>query len=482
MKDNSYHAIIEDIFRIVENERHAYLRSTDSISKKTQLASRLSQCAAALRSTVEIGVCSLRLKTVKALIHHVTETLHVVGHEYCQPLLGDYLKTLRCLLAHSSHVEHLLHQDWEYVVEFCLNCLQSFVPQPVSRAKGHYDCHVTINTDITSHYTSDAEFEALAGQKPTIESSSSEVLELVSCLRYLYHNSNFFQGDHANKIGILLSQCLRAAVPSANINLEAFKLINTLLSKIYVETKQVAVEYVKVFIPCVKTQWITKSTVQKDEMLVTLAYLVFPSAVLIMDEKMGSIRRELESVLEVIFSDYARRAQKDQLQIDDITLRTCDHFADNRPVLSTIAFHLRPSVIRAESHWALLSLLSKYSSLLDKFYYNQHREETSRVTNNNVKRQRHSFHIVDNLQYLKHSHSATKVAALQLTCFMVQERKYEEETLVKVVQKLLDCISGDYGITSSWAMVALTGFVMALDHQDTANAYGDALFNAPATK
>ena len=64
MKDESYHHIIEDLFRIVETERNAYARV--AVSKKTQLASRLSECAAAIRSTVEVGVRSLRLRTDKS--------------------------------------------------------------------------------------------------------------------------------------------------------------------------------------------------------------------------------------------------------------------------------------------------------------------------------------------------------------------------------------------------------------------------------
>ena len=482
MKDESYHIIIESLFKIVENERHAFLKTADNVSKKTQLASRLSQCAAALRSTVEVGVRSLRLKTVKALIYHVTETLPITGYEYCQPLCSDYFKTLHCLFAYQPHVEHLSRQEWDCAVDFCLKCLQFFVSQPVSRAKGRYEHVFTINTEEASHDLSNTEPPALTERGTITDSSRSNASEMVSCLHHLYHASNFFGLDHINKIGSLLPYCLRAGALSASINLEAFKLINTLLPRIYIETKQITMDYIKILIPILRTQWMTKSIALKEEMLITLIYMIPPAANLIMDENMSSTRREFESVLEMLFNDYTRRAHKDQLQLDDITLKIEDYSTTDRPILRTSAFHLRQDIVRAESQWAYLSLLSKYLSLLDTFLLNINHIEHPRTTNDTAKRPRHSFHIIDNLQYLKQSHSTTKVAALQILCFMVQERNYEKETLVDIVQKLLDCISGDYSTTSSWAMVALTGYVITLVQHNATNTFQDVLFSVASIK
>lgn len=460
MKDESYHHIIEDLFRIVETERNAYAKV--AVSKKVQLASRLSQCAAALRSTVEVGVRSLRLKTVKALIRHVTEILPIPGDQYCTPLCYEYFKTLRCIFEYQPHVEHLLLQDWEFVVEFCLGCLQHFVCQPEARANSHYEHLLTINTELEPYSFDATASRNVTEQKITNESSRSNAIELISCLRHLHNASNHPRADHLSEICTILTKCSRDAAPSASINLEVFKLINTLLPRICVETKQTTIEYIKNLISLIKTQWGTKSIALREEMLATLAYLLSPVSALMLNRKLETTRRDLESLVDVLSNDYTRRAQKDQLQLDDITLRTDDCYKANKPVLHTSVFHLRQGVIRAESLWVQLALLSRYSSLLDLYLAQENDANNLLLMENNTKRQRHSFHIIDNLQFLKHTHSTTKLASLQILCFMVQERNLEKETIGEIIQNLLSCISGDFNIMSAWAMIALTGYVVAL--------------------
>ena len=400
----------------------------------------------------------------------------MAGDQYCTPLCYEYFKTLHCIFEYRPHVEHLLRQDWEFVVEFCLSCLQHFVCQPETMANGHYEHSLTINTEAASCGFGNTASRNVTEQKLANESSRSNAVELISCLRYLHDVSNYPRTDHVIEICTVLTKCLRDAAPSASINLEAFKLINTFLPRICVETKQTTIEYVKNIIPLVKIQWGTKSIALREEMLATLAYLLSPVSTLILNRKLDTTRRDLESLIDVLFNDYIRRAQKDQLQLDDITLRTDDCYSSNKPVLRTTVFHLRQGVVRAENLWVQLALLSHYSSLLDVYLVQEDDVDSSCMMENNAKRQRQSFHIIDNLQLLKHTHSTTKLATLQILCFMVQERKLEKEIIADIVQSLLSSISGDFSVTSAWAMIALTGYVMALVYCTLANVCIVVLF------
>lgn len=69
---------------------------------------------------VDLFLGNLRIKTVRAIVDHITETIPVPGEGLWEPLSLDYIKCLSSLLRHRPHTEHLDGEDWENLISFCL--------------------------------------------------------------------------------------------------------------------------------------------------------------------------------------------------------------------------------------------------------------------------------------------------------------------------------------------------------------------------
>ena len=126
----------------MEIERNSYAKIASASSKQVHVVSRLSDIASTIRFTVEVGVQSFRLKTVRALLQHVIDTLPFAREGYCRPLRDDYIKTLRALFEYTPHVEHFLITEWESAVSFVLGILRSFLESDASPSNGG-DHHVS---------------------------------------------------------------------------------------------------------------------------------------------------------------------------------------------------------------------------------------------------------------------------------------------------------------------------------------------------
>lgn len=78
MSDASFHRIYETLFGVVVAEQNAHA-AAKTPTLKSAASNRLSACAGVLRLAVEVGVASVRLKTVKALLDHFIETTYLPG-------------------------------------------------------------------------------------------------------------------------------------------------------------------------------------------------------------------------------------------------------------------------------------------------------------------------------------------------------------------------------------------------------------------
>ena len=78
LADASFHRIYEVLFKIIVSEQSAYAKAKTA-PLKSGAANRLSACAGVLRLAVEVGVGSVKLKTVKALLDHFIETIPLIS-------------------------------------------------------------------------------------------------------------------------------------------------------------------------------------------------------------------------------------------------------------------------------------------------------------------------------------------------------------------------------------------------------------------
>src|SRR5436309_9622019 len=116
--------MFEALFKAVIEEKAKALKKPKASMLK-QIEDRIQLIALTLRQTIEISVNILRYKTVKAIVHHIVQTLPVGGGAFYEPLALDYIRSLKLLLSYPPHAEHLNRDDWSELTRFCCLGLES---------------------------------------------------------------------------------------------------------------------------------------------------------------------------------------------------------------------------------------------------------------------------------------------------------------------------------------------------------------------
>lgn len=436
-----------------------YLKAVKAVTKN-QSASRLSACAAVVRLAVEVGVRKIRSKTVRALIDHVTQTLPTLNEGFCEPLRSDYLKSLRILLEYQPHVEHMHKDEWQELVDFCREGItlsqggssgtslsfrasqyissgtRGSTPEPTT-AVGHRRCSGTQNS--SNGFPRDS------------------VEELVTCLHELTSAPNAPVLSRAHVIVTAITDLLQSSSHPGRAHQAAFATVNQVLSRVAANDIRLSWDIVKVMVPFVRRFWSMKSPILKDEMLVTLIYAkpyILKSAT--DEEQEREFASELEALTETIHSEYSKRAERDQLQLDDLALS--NRVGLPPPLPPTISgLHLRQGSGRAEQPWMilqvtafLLSVLIKYRGAKAEFIDADDSEESRK------KRRRRAQQLDDLLRQAKYSLLTERLCALQMLPFLLYEISVTEDEVVQVIDLLLSCISDENGSVASWAMIGIT--------------------------
>ncbi|TKA78673.1 hypothetical protein B0A55_04506 [Friedmanniomyces simplex] len=123
LDDDSFDSIYKQLFAAILSERSTWLNAKTS-STQSAADTRLSDAAVALRLAVELGVRSISLRTLRAVVDHVTDTLPRSGGGICVPLALDYAKCLKAAFSYQPHLEHQSRAEWERSVLFCLRTIQ----------------------------------------------------------------------------------------------------------------------------------------------------------------------------------------------------------------------------------------------------------------------------------------------------------------------------------------------------------------------
>jgi ataxia telangiectasia mutated family protein len=118
-------AVFQALFTAVANEKAAYTKK--EASKKTAGTSaavlrRLSEAASVVRWLTERSVQRMNSKVCRALLSHLLQSIVFQGQLFA-PLALDYVKTLRCLIAFTPHLDHLEEAVWIDMVELSFNVI-----------------------------------------------------------------------------------------------------------------------------------------------------------------------------------------------------------------------------------------------------------------------------------------------------------------------------------------------------------------------
>ena len=397
---------------------------------------------------------------MKAVIEHIIQILPGVDEHYCEPLANDYIKALRAILGYSPHPEHLSRNVWDDVVDFCnegicayVSSLDDALPSTLTvlngsnRFSGPESRSSTLgNSEIVANNSSSFVSKTSAGFH-----MRNVVEELAFCLQYLYCASNAPVLEKAQDTMTALFDFLKLSSPFGREHQAAFATINAVLCRVMTENVTLTRHLMKEVIPLIQRHWTARSTTLKEEMLITLTYIDFLIPNMIPIKEQESFLDILQSLADCIQTEYYRRTERDQLQVDDLQLAMNANDNDLNVPLATRAFSLRSSGARAEQAWATVDIIA---SLLTTLHHPHRNYTLTGDLDPPLKRQRVTQPVDDLLQQLRLNSAKELTTALQVLVFVGGRMTFDSTTLKTINESLMPFISSDTAALSNWAMLA----------------------------
>jgi ataxia telangiectasia mutated family protein len=444
LNDKACHKIFESLFRFIKAERSTYKRA----SSRSTSALRLSTCASVIRMAVDLFLKNLRIKTVRAIIDHITEIIPVPGEGLWEPLSLDYTKSLASILRYRPHTEHLGENDWEKLIGFCLASigLRENEESQLSIRSGRSapeDPDASDSRSTPSRMTpTPVNRERHGGNRNSIE-------EVTVCIQLLTASPNFpLQAAQClidGLVGFVESPSITVA---GNAHQLAFSSINAVVTKILFDQSKLVCSSLLGLLPVIRRLWATtKLQTLKDELLVTLML----STVVLVDaahkDPSDSLAPDIKKLANMLQSEYAKRSAKEVLQIDET------NFFQNEAAFQRPIYGPRLGSARSEYNCTVIWMIAELLKLSD--YINSRIKAVESRDEDSTKRQRFNSEIQD---IFRDSISATgitkRICALQLVPFL--ESEIDIETKETYLKRLILSISDDNSTVSSWTMVALT--------------------------
>lgn len=470
MSDKAYHQILEALFRVTKIESSTYNRASKANAKKIA-EGRLSACAGVLKLAVEVAVKKLRFKTVKALIDHIIQTLPTSDEGYCEPLVADYFKSLRIVLEYQPHTEHLPKDEWNSVVDFCnqslhdLNFVSSQQNSKLSiRNSNPGSFSESFSRSATPVPTNDHGHKASKhGSRRTVHTQlRSSAEDILLCLRHLTIASNAPVLDRAHVTLTNLLELLESNLSVGRLQPAAFEIINSILTHITTNDISLTLQTLRRLLVIIRRFWDAKSTTLKDCMLVSLLYGQVYFSRMISSDETSDCKSDLESLLEVFQNDYCKRLERDQLQLEDLDF--ADQGTCTEKISSIKTFRLRLGALRAENPWNLLYITASIAVALsaDVAAVGESIEKSLDVEKSDypTKRRKLIKPLDDILKFTQSSQASQKLFSLQVLTFVFDVLIFDIENFQGYLDAFLSCMADDNGSIASWAMLALTRYLL----------------------
>ena len=464
LNDKGYHQLFETLFRIAHTEKSNYVKGGKA---RIQATSKLAGYASTLRTAVEVGVRTIRHKAVKALIDHITQILPVQEETYCEPLANSYIRALRILLEYQPHAEHLLAREWCALTDFCIDGIRSHIASldesstsTLSFLNGSNRLTGRLSRSATPSTLGTSSNQVLRFSNHSTKNGSpsnirSTVEELVFCLYYLNYASNAPLLEKAQATVTVLFELLQSPFSLEQAYQAAFATINCVLARTMTEDIELTQHIIGEAIPLIRRHWQTKAMSLKEEMLVTMTYGEFSLPHLShLDDLQGS-RSNLEGLLEAMQIEYSKRAEREQLQIDDLRLVGSYNADETRMPFSNRAFALRSGALKSEQAWAVLEVIA---SIFHALYDLPLDVVVTDGLSPPQKRLKVAKPIDSLLQHMGLSSIAEKLTALQALPFIIEKLIVDGDTVQSTLSCLMSHISGNVTTLANWAMLAASWY------------------------
>jgi ataxia telangiectasia mutated family protein len=451
LADASFHRIYEVLFKIIVSEQSAYAKAKTA-PLKSGAANRLSACAGVLRLAVEVGVGSVKLKTVKALLDHFIETIPLAGGEVCEPLAQDYPKAMRAILAYPPHVAHLPKTEWERAAKFCLNHTQPAQSESYGGA-------ASLGAEVTfmSSRSSRSRLNNSAGSQAARGPARQVAEEMVACLRMLTSAPNAPVTSTASETLWSMVSFLQATTPSNPAHQDAFGTIGNVLAWTKTENIQVTREVTPQLIRLIRTYWGAKTSGMKEVLTVFTHLQMFVRDQCSMSTS-EPLRLDLYALLDTIRSDYSKRHERDQLHLEDIRFGGEIAAREQPGSVKLGILSLQCVGLRAEQTWTTVYIMAFVTSLLRETRKEpaSDDEDEDRSHSRPRKRQRITNELDDILSCASSGTVGVRITALQTLAFMLQQSAMSPSQLNNILGSLLGCCNDENATTVSWALVAIT--------------------------
>jgi ataxia telangiectasia mutated family protein len=456
LKEASIFKIFDALFSAIDLDLSIKRGNKPSKEKKPSIPAallRLGSLAATLRVAVDVCLRNLKSKSIKALIDYIITNFTEADGSPITALAGDFASSLSILLAHEPHAEHLSPNLREEAITFCLAILN---------AECNHD--EGLGSSILSSRSSRfhlAPSQADNGKNGLPRQAADD---LVKALRSLTSVSFAPLLEKGPKLLDTMVQFVKTSPHMSKPQVDALVIINTTLLHVRTGDTESAKKFTRNAVALARALWNTKLAALKDEVLVMLVLLHPFIETLLQQGGDELFFIELANLVEVIKGDYVRRGAKDQLQLNQLTLR----IAEKQPAdgLQCWTFSLRDGLtvnengLSCEHNWTLLKLSALFS-VQNHVHGQRHVQRSVSPSDGPRKRLKVTQWSDEILRMLSDLSIPTRIYSLQIICFAAQCTPIEKRVLGTLVEKLSTYITDDNSSVASWAYLALTRYMIS---------------------
>jgi serine-protein kinase ATM len=465
LSDRTFRDIFEAIFHVASVERASFLESTRTQVRQAA-GRRLELCAGVLRLAVEISLIRIEAQSVSVVIDHIIQTAPAGESGYCEPLTSNYLKSLRILLQHPAHVEHMSKDLWNRTINFCIAGLEHTENESgTSLSFGSYARTASGTAEVSIRQSPATSMKPAARSESHVHLGSRDIIELITCIRLLVSAQNSpIEDSSAEIVHSVLSflasiQDKGSLSKATNAHNDAFATICTVLARSRNDNGTLVRDVLKDLIPIIKALWTAKESSLNQEILVCLVYTLDYIPALLKESRQGFSEADIESLTDVLLEFYARRPERDslsQLQIQE--LRLCLQKSTEQNMYKTLSFDLKAGKMRSEMQWSIIALISHLTAMLDRFRHAHSISSDAGSPNSTrrYKKQQRPALLLDFLRRTDAPRMQLRIASLQVVVFRLAYGFVNESELVAVIEKFASLASDDHDEIANWAMLGLS--------------------------
>lgn len=429
-----------------------------STAKTTRSAAenRLADAASALRLAIEVGTQNVKLKTVRALLDHLTAILPLSSGGLCGPLALDYARSIRVVLSYQPHVEHLSRDDWERTAAFCIDIIKNATTDlsdddAVSGAEA-------VSTASTLHGSSYKSSHSQTHSQSARSRFRQVSEEMVSSLSLLTAAPNAPTNTQAADLVWCLIRFLRANATAGKAHSDAFAAINHILASTRTEDIGLTLKVTRHLVRLARHFCSSKSPTLNDKVLITLLFLRPYVTHLAQQKDATSLLAEIRGLLGSLKAEYSSRKDSSLLYLHDMRLTLEPAQPDDVSRVGTPLFTLRCAA-KAENAWTAVDMLASLTALTlaeaDDRHSSDDEDVESGAQQRPRKRQRMTDELSDLLSSIAHDSGRPRLCALQTVAFLAQHMRFSTSQMVKTIDQLSASCTDDNGTVSSWALLGL---------------------------